>query len=219
MSAPEEKKHSHTPSDRRIGVVAGLVTMGAFILILILIASGTSTTPTRSVNASYDRPASKSTPAPGTTTSPTNSASPSDSSSNGSSAMVNTPAPPPSCATYQTLDSQSWLEIVKDPNAYQDNCYTVYGDVTQFDSVTGTSSFFADVGGVAETPEYGFVSYPTLTYLTGDSTTLQTVVQQDLFTANVMVVGTETYKTVTGAQLTVPALQVYSIQVTGTAAD
>lgn len=95
----------------------------------------------------------------------------------------------------------------------------MYGDVTQFDSVTGTSAFFADVGGVPETPEYGFVSYPTLTYLTGDSTTLQAVVQQDLFTANVMVVGTETYKTVTGAQLTVPALQVNSIQVTGTASN
>jgi hypothetical protein len=91
----------------------------------------------------------------------------------------------------------------------------VYGVVTQFDSVTGTSSFFAEVGGVPETPECGFVSYPTSTYLTGDPTTLQTVVQQDLFAANVMVLGTETYKTVTGAQLTVPALLVSSIQVTG----
>ncbi|HET9059615.1 MAG TPA: hypothetical protein VFN61_06815 [Acidimicrobiales bacterium] len=105
---------------------------------------------------------------------------------------------------------------MKDPTSYQDECYTVYGEVTQFDSVTGTSSFLADVGGVQQTPEYGLVSYPTTTYLTGDPTVLQSVVQQDLFTANAMVLGTITYKTAIGTQATVPALQVNSIQVTGT---
>lgn len=171
-----------------------------FAVILLFMILGAAGAPSSS-------PTAKSSSVGSGNTSPT--------SNSGSSNAVNVPAPPPSCTTYQALDSQSWLEIVKDPNAYQNECYTVYGEVTQFDSVTGTSSFFADVGGVAATPEYGFVSYPTLTYLTGDSMTLQTVVQQDLFMANVMVIGTETYKTVTGAQLTVPALQVNSIQVTG----
>lgn len=125
----------------------------------------------------------------------------------------------PSCTSYQALDSQTWLEIVKDPDSYDGQCYTVYGEVTQFDSSTGTSGFRANVGGVEETPEYGFVDYPTNTVLTGDASTLSSVVEQDLFTANVLVLGSYTYQTQIGGQTTVPQLQVNSIQVTGTVSD
>ena len=132
-----------------------------------------------------------------------------------STAAVSSQPKAPSCTTYQTLDSQTWLEIVKDPDSYKNQCFTVYGDVTQFDSATGTNSFRADVGGVEQTPSYGFVNYPTNTYLTGSASTLNSVVEQDLFTANVMVLGSYSYQTQIGGQTTVPKLQVNSIQVTG----
>lgn len=181
---------------KRHKLLTGIV--GAFVLFMLLGASGTPND-----NTAAKRPSGGS-----GNTEPT-------SNSSISSGTLNVPAPPPLCTTYQTLDSQSWFEIVKDPNSYKDECYTVYGEVTQFDSVTGTSSFLANVGGVLQPPEYGYVSYPTAVYLTGDPIALQSVVQQDLFTANVMVLGTITYKTAIGTQRTVPTLQVNSIQVTG----
>ena len=122
---------------------------------------------------------------------------------------------PPSCTSYQAIDSQTWLEIVKDPDAHNGECLTVYGEVTQFDAATGTSGFRANVGGVEQTPEYGFVDYPTNTTLVGNASTLSNVVEQDLFTANVIVLGSYTYQTQIGGQTTVPQLQVDSIQVTG----
>jgi len=119
------------------------------------------------------------------------------------------------CASYQAIDSRTWLQIVKDPDSYSNQCYTVYGEVTQFDSATGTNGFRANVGGVAQTPEYGFVNYPSNTVLTGDPSVLNDVVEQDLFTANVKVLGSYTYDTQIGGQTTVPQLQVDSITVTG----
>ena len=192
---PHEAKRPHFIKRHKVfsGVVAVIV------LFVIIGAAGTASPHTSNRPSSFQ------------------SASSSTTNTGNHSVAVHTPAPPPACTTYQALDSQSWLEIIKDPTSHQYECYTVYGEVTQFDSVTGASSFLADVGGVQQTPEYGFVNYPTTTYLTGNPATLQPVVQQDIFTANVMILGTETYKSVTGAQLTVPALQVNSIQVTGTA--
>lgn len=128
-----------------------------------------------------------------------------------------TPQPePPTCTSYTALDSQTWLEIVKDPGSYKDQCFTVYGEVTQFDSATGTNGFRANVGGVQLTPSYGFVNYPTNTVLVGDPTMLKDVVNQDLFTASVMVLGSYSYDTQIGGHTTVPQLQVDAITVTGT---
>jgi hypothetical protein len=122
----------------------------------------------------------------------------------------------PTCTSYQTIDSQTWLKVVKDPDSHKDQCYTVYGKVTQFDAATGTGDFRADVGGVQQTPQYGFVNYPTNTYLTGNPATLKDVVEQDLFTANIIVLGSYSYDTQIGGHTTVPKLQVDAITVTGT---
>lgn len=150
---------------------------------------------------------------PTSNTTSTNTAS--DSSDDTSAAISTQPSLPP-CTSYQTIDSQTWLEVVKDPDSYKGRCYTVYGEVTQFDAATGTSEFRADVGGVRQTPSYGYVSYPTNTYLTGDANTLKPVVEKDLFTANVMVLGSYSYDTQIGGNTTVPQLQVDTITVTGT---
>lgn len=134
---------------------------------------------------------------------------------NGSTGTTDPEHQTPPCTSYTAIDSQTWLEIVKDPDSYIGLCYTVYGEVTQFDAATGTGGFRADIGGVQQTPQYGFVDYPTNTALVGDPNTLKDVVEKDLFTANVMVLSSYTYDTQIGGQTTVPQLQVGSITVTG----
>lgn len=93
----------------------------------------------------------------------------------------------------------------------------VYGQVTQFDSVTGTSGFRANIDGVRHQVSYGYADYETNTILQGDPAALGDLVEGDLFRAEVVVGGTYTYETSLGGQMTVPTLAVSKIQVTGTA--
>jgi len=145
-----------------------------------------------------------------------NNNSPNDTSSSSSLSVTSTPAPTPaSCDTFNPVSDRTWLQIVKDPDSHAGECIIVYGEVTQFDSATGTDTFRADVGGTAQTPNYGFVAYPTNTILTGNSQDLSEVVQGDLFKANVEVVGSETYDSQLGGKITTPELEVYTISNTG----
>lgn len=152
-----------------------------------------------------------------TTTADTEGPSATENTSNPSQSTISIQQEPqlPACTTYQPIDSRAWLEIAKDPHSHAGECIVIYGKVTQFDSATGTDNFRADVGGTQETPTYGFVSYPTNTVLAGSSAMLSDVVEDDLFTANVMVLGSYTYSTQIGGQTTVPRLQVDSVRVTG----
>ncbi|MCB0915279.1 MAG: hypothetical protein KDC23_06180 [Actinobacteria bacterium] len=54
---------------------------------------------------------------------------------------------------YATLDERTWALIAKDPEAHAGESYLVFGEVTQFDSATGTSAFRANVA-AANTCEY-----------------------------------------------------------------
>lgn len=130
-------------------------------------------------------------------------------------------APAPSTpAVYQALTAHAWAEIAKDPDSHAGEAYIVYGEVTQFDAATGSSAFRADVGGVRQYPdEVGFVNYPTNTVLDGDAAMLGPVVEKDLFTAKITVVGSLSYDTQIGGSTTVPELQISSITVTGHASS
>ena len=198
-SSPELQKSEprKTSGNRSLKVLFAIIVI--FFGFIFVVAAQSDSTNTKSASAT----ASTQTPAPASHPTPK-------------------PAPkpqPPSCTTYQTISSQAWLEIVKDPSTHADECITVYGEVTQFDAATGTGDFRANVGGVWQAPDYGYVNYPTNTLLTGNAAALASVVQQDLFTANVMVMGSYTYQNQVGGQTTVPQLHVNSIKVTGTASS
>lgn len=136
--------------------------------------------------------------------------------SGGGPAAPSAALPVPANAVYQPLTDQQWASIAKAPDMHASETYTVYGEVTQADTATGTTSFRADVGGTRQAPDqFGLVSYPTNTMLTGSSDTLAPVVQGDLFTARVEVVGSYTYDNTMGGGDTVPQLQVEAITVTG----
>lgn len=128
------------------------------------------------------------------------------------------PPPPPPAAPHAKISERQWLLIAKNPDRYVGKRYIVYGVVTQFDAATGDDTFRADVGGVKRRPSYGFVDYPSNTLLTGSSTALANLVENDLFTAKVTVVGSYSYDTQIGGNTTVPLLEVDSISVTGSVA-
>ena len=125
------------------------------------------------------------------------------------------PAPKPKPVVYKKLTARQWAKIAKSPDKYAGEAYVVYGVVTQFDSATGDDQFRADVDGVKHAVEYGFVDYPTNTLMTNISGDVSDLVQDDLFSAKVLVMGSFSYDTQIGGETTVPQLSVMSITVTG----
>lgn len=127
------------------------------------------------------------------------------------------PSAKPAKVTYAKLTERQWLRIAKNPDRYAGKGYVVYGQITQFDSATGDDTFRADVGGVRKYPSYGYVDYDTNTILTGDADTLSDFVADDLFRAQVVVVGSYEYETTLGGSMTVPLLLIKSIKNLGSA--
>lgn len=142
----------------------------------------------------------------------------SDTTSPPAAAPTPTPAPPlkpssPEAAprtAYEPVSPREWAVIAKNPDAHAGERIVVYGVVTQFDAQTGTDAFRADVGAQNMQEAY---QYDTNTIMSGDEESLADVVEGDEFRANVTVVGSYTYETTAGSQLTVPLLVVDSIRV------
>jgi hypothetical protein len=119
------------------------------------------------------------------------------------------------CSSHHRITAREWLQIAKDPDAHAGECLIVYGEVTQFDSATGNATFRADTGAVRQHPQFGVVTYPTNTMLTGRSAQLASLVEGDLFTARVTVLGHVDYDTQIGGNTTAPSLRVDSVKTTG----
>lgn len=116
---------------------------------------------------------------------------------------------------FKTINDRTWALIAKDPDAHKGEYYVIYGEVTQADTSTGNEVIRANVGGQLREPSYGYVDYPTNVLLGAyNAEVLKNVVVNDLFRADVIVVGTFSYETVMGAKITVPLLYVNSIWVT-----
>ncbi|MFD3403976.1 hypothetical protein ACFWUU_25040 [Kribbella sp. NPDC058693] len=126
-----------------------------------------------------------------------------------------TTAPKTTKTTYKKLTARQWAKIAKSPDDHIGEAYVVYGRVTQFDAATGEDAFRADVDGVKHKVEYGFVDYPTNTVLTNLSADVSDLVEDDLFQANIQVLGSLSYDTQLGGETTVPNLSVISLKVIG----
>ncbi|MGW3859346.1 hypothetical protein [Micromonospora arida] len=120
------------------------------------------------------------------------------------------PPPKPKPPSYKTLTERQWKLIAKDPDGYLGKTYVVYGRVTQFDAATGSDSFRADVAHRRMAEEY---DYETNTILNGSASDLDNLVEDDIFRANVTVLGSFSYDTQIGGETTVALLQVDSIKV------
>jgi hypothetical protein len=125
------------------------------------------------------------------------------------------PSAKPKPVVYKKLTARGWAKIAKSPDAHAGEAYIVYGRVSQFDSATGDDQFRADVDGVKHQVEYGYVDYPTNTLMTNIMGDVSDLVEDDLFTAKVVVIGAYSYDTQIGGETTVPQLSIISIKVTG----
>jgi hypothetical protein len=221
-TTPADGTPPAAPRKRRHYIRWTLAGVGSLILLFTVIgtvAGGGSKTPASQPSSP---PATTASPATTTFTDPSGLAcvAPDDAGycpGDDPAPATTAPAPKP---VYRALTSRTWAQIAKDPDAHAGETYVVYGEVTQFDAATGQSAFRADVGGVRQYPDdIGFVDYPTNTVLDGDATELSPVVENDLFTAKVVVTGSLSYDTQIGGSTTVPELQVDSITVTGHASS
>jgi hypothetical protein len=118
--------------------------------------------------------------------------------------------PPP--VPHRALSGRDLLLITKTPDLHVGERITVYGHVTQFDTVTGPSTFRASIDGVQHRRTY---EYETNTILRGTAVQLADVVQGDVFRADVTVGGSYSYETTMGGTLTVPVLGIDAITVVG----
>ncbi|MBX7266915.1 hypothetical protein KIF24_13345 [Micromonospora sp. Llam7] len=121
-----------------------------------------------------------------------------------------TPAPRPKAPSYRTLSERQWKLVAKNPDAHIGKTYVVFGKVTQFDAATGVDTFRADVAHRRMASEY---DYETNTLLSGDADELEDVVEDDIFRADVTVLGSFSYDTQIGGETTVPLLSIDSIKI------
>ena len=212
-NSPLAPKPPKKPMSKQVRI--GWMILGGFVIFLSGwgLGAGSSSQPAASAGAPAPTVTVTTTPpdngpTPDPVTTPTNkpSVKPTE-------APKTTEKPKP--VVYKKLTARQWALIAKSPDKHVGEAYIVHGVVTQFDSATGDDQFRADVDGVKHLPEYGYVDYPTNTLMTNIAGDLSDLVQDDLFTAKVMVLGSYSYDTQIGGETTVPQLTVASITVTG----
>jgi hypothetical protein len=186
-AVPPPKKKPRFGLGARIGTVIALI-IGALVVIALIGIAGKSGSTTT-------------TPAAGVTTATTAQVP-------AAVAPRAAPAPP---APAKAITARDWAKIAKDPNSHVGESIIVYGKVTQFDSVTGTNAFRADVDGVKHPVEYGYASYETNTMLASNGADVSDLVEKDLFKAEAVVTGSLSYETTLGGTMTVPQLSVQKI--------
>lgn len=116
-------------------------------------------------------------------------------------------------ATYEAITVRDWQLIAKNPDAHIGRKVVVYGWVSQFDSATGTDAFRAETSGEQMGASY---EYDTNTVIQeGTPGLFSEVVENDLVTMYVEVAGSMSYDTTMGGSTTVPKVDAYIIEVTG----
>jgi hypothetical protein len=199
-TAPANRSNARTLVVGGIALVIALGVGGA-----VIAASSDDAKPSAATASATPSTVAPTTAAP-TSAAPTSAAP----TSAAPSPTKTTPPPKPKPPSYATLSDRQWKLIAKNPDAYIGKTYVVYGRVTQFDAATGTDTFRADVAHKRMSENF---YYDTNTMLSGSDSALANLVQDDIFRANVTVLGSFSYDTQIGGQTTVPRLQVDSIKV------
>ncbi|MCX5125489.1 hypothetical protein [Streptomyces sp. NBC_00347] len=133
-------------------------------------------------------------------------------------AVHGNPKPKPSCTEtgdYKKVSDREFKQMVRNTTAHLMGCFTIYGEIVQADSATGTTSVRANTCGEKKQPKYGFLSdCDTNSILTELISTgkLNGVVKGDLFEAKVQVGIDTTYQTTLGGSMTAPTFYVKEIK-------
>lgn len=157
-----------------------------------------------------------------TPSSSSSSADPETSEPEATEVEVATPSPPAPATkqafvfkpgTYKALTARGLARLVKNPDRQVRKKYILYGEVVQFDAVTGDDAFLANAGATKKFVEYGYVDYSENALFSATEKRFRKVVQGDVFKAYVRVVGSLSYDTQIGGNTTVPHLFVDRISV------
>lgn len=117
-------------------------------------------------------------------------------------------------STYKVMDKRALAKVVRDPDSYAGKKYVVYGEVTQFDSATGTDAFRADVAH-ADIRDYGYWIGGDNAIVSAGVADISNVIEGDIVKMYVEVTGSISYDTQIGGNTTVPAFEVNIIKVIG----
>lgn len=123
------------------------------------------------------------------------------------------PKPKPKPVVYEEISDRQFAKIVRNPDGHIGDTITIYGEVTQYDSATGLSSMLANTSNDPQGNNYYL--YGENSYLSGDSSDLEELVEDDTFKAKVKVTGAFSYDTQAGGNTSVPEFEVVSITRTG----
>jgi hypothetical protein len=105
-------------------------------------------------------------------------------------------------------DFELWVRNADD---HKGEKLVIYGEVFQFDTVTGPSAFLADVAGTEQ--DYAYEYDITASVAAASEELLADVVEDDIVKMWVVGAGTYTYDTAMGGQNTVPLFLVTQIEV------
>ena len=118
-------------------------------------------------------------------------------------------------STYEVISARDYAVLVKNPDAARGRKLVVYGHVTQFDAATGTAGFRANTAAAPSSAWYDYDVNSIVNAPAGQSNILTNVVEGDLVTMYVEVIGAYSYDTQIGGNTTAPQFQVNIITVTG----
>lgn len=122
------------------------------------------------------------------------------------------PTPVPTPVAYVNLTARDWDLLVKAPDDYIGNAYTVWGCITQFDAATGPDTFRAQA---AEANVVYWFSDADNVFFYGEAEQLSDYVTNDVVMMNVVSLGSYSYDTQAGGNTTVPLFSVDNISLQG----
>ena len=117
-------------------------------------------------------------------------------------------------SSYKMLSKRAFAKVLRDPDSYAGKKYVIYGEVTQFDSATGTDAFRADVAS-ADIRDFGYWIGGDNAIVSAGIADVSDVVEGDIVRMYVEVTGALSYDTQIGGSTTVPAFEVNIIKVVG----
>lgn len=114
---------------------------------------------------------------------------------------------------YDTPSERDWQLVERDPDAYEDEQYVLYGAVTQADASTGDMTIRANTGPTQQSRQYDY-DVNTMV-LAGNPDVFADVVQGDHVKILVKIVGSMSYDTMIGGSATAVMTTGYDVEVIG----
>ena len=201
---PSQKKSRNKKPLIFIGAVVGLIVIGSAI-------SGTETDNKSTTSSSISSSATVSAAAPTTTTRSPAEIQAEQAAVEAARAAETARMDP---TTYEVISPREYAVLVKNPDAAKGRKLVIYGYVTQFDAATGTDGFRANTAAAPQSDWYDYDVNSIVSASAGQSNILANVVEGDLVTMYVEVVGAYSYDTQIGGSTTAPQFRVNIINVT-----